>query len=696
MNEYASDTGQALSDTADEFAHLPLSAIVTSPTNPRKTFDAAKLAELAASITASGVHQPVLVRPLPGHRVADTDRGVAYELVAGERRYRASKQAGVPTIPALIRNLTDHQVLEIQLTENLQRDDLSELEEAEGYEQLCEATGITKDQVGAKIGKSRAYVYGRLKLLDLSFECKQAMRAGLIDASRALLIARIPDTALQTKALAEATRKDHQGDVCSVRALQGWLQANVMLRLDKATFKTTDSQLITKAGKCTNCPKRTGASPDLFVDVSSADICIDPACYHAKTDAQRNKVMGIAAARGMRLIEGKEAQEICSKVDATIHGYTPLTQERQDVAHGAQVATLGDLLGSDGPERVLIENPWTHELIACVPTADAEALLLARGLVKASAKKDNTPRDLEHEIKRLQTTIERNTDKAYRAAAYGELLKVIHATSADQAPALITPALVRAWLIWMQDNEVANSIMAEVLDITLGAGSDEDDTLRLRLQACDHATLYRTLAGVMISNDKHAPFFGEAEQPTLIDAMARDQAVNLTAIHAKAAATVKAETAEQLRDLKAAQKAATQASQDPPKHDLPHAPLAQPMITRGSAQGTGDKPTRGPLRKPKLSADEAKSGIAAAMQGIERGATARPESTQAQLSVGFAIGQKVTVLDSDRLRQPLRKYIGKTGSITAKLGDRAWDVSFKGRAGGLASFDVSEIEVVAA
>ena len=120
---------------------LDVACIVASTTNPRKTFNQVKLAELAESIKASGVHQPILVRPLPPERLADTfaerRRGEAlptHELVAGERRWRGCQLAGVAEIPAMIRELTDAQVLEIQIVENLQREDVSELEEAEGYE----------------------------------------------------------------------------------------------------------------------------------------------------------------------------------------------------------------------------------------------------------------------------------------------------------------------------------------------------------------------------------------------------------------------------------------------------------------------------------------------------------------------------------------------------------------------------------
>ncbi|MEN9905696.1 MAG: hypothetical protein RLZZ555_2261, partial [Pseudomonadota bacterium] len=192
----------------DHFDHLPLAVLVTSPTNPRKHFDHARLQELADSIRATGVHQPILVRPLPGSRMQETfDIHAAsgglqprptHEIVAGDRRFRACQLAGLATVPAMVRALTDDQVLEIQIIENLQRDDLTELEEAEGYEALMQHSGLSADAVGAKIGKSRSYVYGRLKLLELGPDGREALREGRMDASHALLIARIPDTKLQT------------------------------------------------------------------------------------------------------------------------------------------------------------------------------------------------------------------------------------------------------------------------------------------------------------------------------------------------------------------------------------------------------------------------------------------------------------------------------------------------------------------
>ena len=439
----------------DTFQTLPLAAIAPSLTNPRKSFNPERLAELANSIKASGVHQPILVRPLPGERVAETGRKVTHEIVAGERRYRASLLAGATTIPALVRTLTDADVLEIQIVENLQRDDLTQLEEAEGYQQLMHHSALTSDQVGAKIGKSRSYVYARLKLLDLSMECKDALRAGTIDASRALLIARIPDTALQAKALAYAAEPDYNGDLPSVRNFQTWLQANVMLKLESATFKITDSRLIASAGSCKDCPKRTGANPDLFQDVVGADVCTDPVCYHAKEDAHREAMIAQAEKKGMRFVQGDEAEDMFAN---TWHNmldtdYTNLAQVRNDITtpDGRTGLTLRELLGKDAPAAMLIENPRNKNLIEAVPTDELMGVLLAKGLLKATEPAKPTANTAARDLERLQTRAQIDTDRAVRKACWEATRDAILATDTKDAAKLLSSTVLRAWLLSQLD-----------------------------------------------------------------------------------------------------------------------------------------------------------------------------------------------------------------------------------------------------
>lgn len=146
-----------MDQTLSPFAEIELQRLAPSPTNPRKTF--ADLDDLAASIREQGVMQPILVRLWPDDYPTPEGRDdrPAYEIVAGERRYRAAQLAGLDSIPALVRPLNTRQVLEAQIVENLQRRDVTELEEAEGYQLMMRDHGYTADQLAEKVGKSRSY-----------------------------------------------------------------------------------------------------------------------------------------------------------------------------------------------------------------------------------------------------------------------------------------------------------------------------------------------------------------------------------------------------------------------------------------------------------------------------------------------------------------------------------------------------------
>lgn len=140
-----------------ELRELPLTAITAGGFQPRQRFDDEALEELTASVTELGVLQPVLVRPA----------GAGFELIAGERRWRAARAAGLTTIPALVRTIDDATALEQALVENLQRDDLTALEEAAAYQQLLDDFGCTQDEVARKVGRSRTAVTNTLRLLQL-------------------------------------------------------------------------------------------------------------------------------------------------------------------------------------------------------------------------------------------------------------------------------------------------------------------------------------------------------------------------------------------------------------------------------------------------------------------------------------------------------------------------------------------------
>lgn len=159
---------------------LPLSEIVPNKEQPRKTFDEGALQELADSITQHGVLQPLLVRPLPGG---------GYQLVAGERRWRASRLAGLKEVPVVVKDLSDVETMEIAIIENLQREDLNPIEEAEGLQALIDRCGFTQEDVATSVGKSRPAIANSLRLLRLPPEVRDMTREGTISAghARALL-----------------------------------------------------------------------------------------------------------------------------------------------------------------------------------------------------------------------------------------------------------------------------------------------------------------------------------------------------------------------------------------------------------------------------------------------------------------------------------------------------------------------------
>jgi ParB family transcriptional regulator, chromosome partitioning protein len=166
---------------------LAVERLRPNPDQPRRRFGEEELAELAASIREHGVLQPILVRP-----TRDGD-GADYQIVAGERRWRAAQQAGLRTVPVLIRALDDAEVAEIAIVENVQRSDLSALEEAQGYRALLDRFGRTQDTVAKAVGKSRSHVANALRLLSLPDSVQDHLTAGRLTAGHARAIAAAPD-----------------------------------------------------------------------------------------------------------------------------------------------------------------------------------------------------------------------------------------------------------------------------------------------------------------------------------------------------------------------------------------------------------------------------------------------------------------------------------------------------------------------
>lgn len=171
-------------ENGNETVILALEEITPNREQPRKEFDEEKIAELADSIRQHGVLQPLLVRPMVTG---------GYQIVAGERRFRAARMAGLHEVPVVVRELEDAQVTELALIENLQREDLTPMEEAMGYQSLMEQYGLTQEQVAETVGKSRPAIANALRLLQLPEEIRELLELGKITAGHARALLSFPD-----------------------------------------------------------------------------------------------------------------------------------------------------------------------------------------------------------------------------------------------------------------------------------------------------------------------------------------------------------------------------------------------------------------------------------------------------------------------------------------------------------------------
>jgi ParB/RepB/Spo0J family partition protein len=410
---------------------IPLDQIQPSPTNPRKTFDESKLRELAESIKLQGVLQPILVRPLRktttgalvGGDLNETLKAwpglaanLCYELVAGERRWRASKIAGVETIPALVRDLDDKATLEIQVIENLQRSDLSPLEEAEGYRALLDRHGYTADGLADKIGKSKSYVYARLKLNNLPEQAREALIRGDLPATVGELIGRLPSLEMREK-LWETWFDDD--DPPSFRDAKDIIESQFMRELKGAPFSQTDKKLLPEVGSCKDCPKRTGNNRNEYPD-GRADICTDVACFKLKVEAANKRLLDNAAGEGVRVLSEKEVKEFFPYgdrlgwqkgkefIDLDDECFEALTEEEEEEEDDDKPAPkFGEILG-DAVKPTVVGLDSRGNLHRLVPRAEAAQALREKGIeIDKPQRSAGGSVDLEYQKRRDEEDLKR-------------------------------------------------------------------------------------------------------------------------------------------------------------------------------------------------------------------------------------------------------------------------------------------------
>ncbi len=453
--EAPEETGQAVAEEAPTpHDHTPsqlvaIGVIVPSPTNPRKTFDETDMTEMTRSVQKHGVIQPILLRPIPA-ALAVRHPGGLFELVAGERRFQAARAAGLTDIPALVRDLSDIETLELQILENLQRKGLNELEEAEGFKTLMESAGYTVEALAAKLDKSKGYVYAALKLTALGKEARQLFTEGKLDASTALLIARIPVPALQVQAAKEITTPDrYNGDTMSFRRAKEYIRHNYQLKLDNAPFDPDDSFLWIHAGKCSICPKRAGNAPDDFPD-TPANVCTDPACFAVKKQNAAEQRQREAAAEGKKVIVGDAARALLPydsfdrikgmvRLDATCYDMPPTDKGR---------LTYRDMLGEKAANIVLIEKQ-EGGFVECVERTEGITATLKAALQSAGVK-SSSEKDAEDKLQdKIDTEYRRRLGTEVRAQFLLILdlddLRIIAKTLIDRLDHESTKALMRWW-----------------------------------------------------------------------------------------------------------------------------------------------------------------------------------------------------------------------------------------------------------
>lgn len=414
-----------------ELEMIALERIIPSPTNPRKRFDDEKLNELAASIKRFGVLEPILVRPAkgwaveagresgkPGYFVVNPGKSIimhdsfsrtafeaqskvpTHELVAGERRWRAAKLAGNVSIRAIVKDLSDKEALEIQIVENEQRDDVAPLEKAEGYGRLIDQHGYSAELVAERIGKSKATVYGLLKLRNLPIEAKQAIDAGRLSLNHGILIGRIPNEAMRAKATARILEpKDWayrnvtglQDQPLSYREAKTLIEEEFSIELKGAPFDRKSLALVPGAGSCEACPKMTGNNRADYPD-ARADVCTDPECFRTKAKAHQAEEARKAEAKGKKVMAPKEAKKAIDQFGNVRFnsGWLDLAGTCLEDPEGR---TYKQLAGAEIKEETYLAYDGDSKAYELAPKARVFEVLEEKGIRKRSQTQNEGPTD---------------------------------------------------------------------------------------------------------------------------------------------------------------------------------------------------------------------------------------------------------------------------------------------------------------
>ncbi len=435
-----------LPGVAQTIEPITLAELHESPTNPRKTF--ANMEKLTASIKSTGV---VLVPLIVRAREAG-----GYEVIAGARRLRAAKKAGLVHVPCDVRELDDTQAREIQITENLQREGISDIEEAEAFESLQDVDGYSVEEIATKMGVSLGTVYARLKLRSLCKEAREALAERdefdqpKLHPSVAVPLARIPSHALQVKALKT---------LAGMKAREGiaFIQSEFCQSLRGAPFDLKDATIVFDAGACTACPKNSAAAtPGTFDDMPAKGgaFCTDTACFRLKCAANWKAIASASKKAGAEVLTLEEGAQLYA------HG---------NLGHASKYTELDTPNHADRNKRTFREfyerlpEDKRPALIICPDRSQRiHELVDANALLKALAAEPNPPKWALAEVEQKEARKEERKEEKEERGARELRERVTKATVqklAASLPVKLDEATLRFILIGLADRWLPQAVL---------------------------------------------------------------------------------------------------------------------------------------------------------------------------------------------------------------------------------------------
>jgi len=434
------------------------------------------------------------------------------------------------------------------------------MEEAEGMDELLKQKErpLTVDDLAAKVGKSKAYVYGRLKLLALCAEARKAFYEGRISASVALLLARIPTPELQEEAL-ETVGGDEFEDPMAYRTAQDFILDKYTLRLKDAPFDPADAQLVAGAGSCSACPKRSGAQPELFADVGKdrGDVCTDTACFALKKKAAWKALQEEAKEKGATLLTEAQSKKVFG-YDGKIAewgDYVSLADKCPDDPKGR---TWKQLIGDQEVEKSLAMSPRGTVVPVLDKRAAAEAVKAAGHKFASEATRSRAAQDPSADRERRKQELKRL--RVRKAIA-------LIVERAEKKP--LDEAFIAGAILDMAWHDTAVDICKR-REIETGKGRRPDDALEALRKKMTPAQLRGLLVEILVS--RGAYFTYSVGDGDALKAAAKLYGVDLGKCEAEAKAEIQARVDAKKAKAKgrgAAPAKGKKATSKPAAHELP-------------------------------------------------------------------------------------------------------------------------------